>query len=53
MAKILKVTVNYPQDPKDLKELQDKAMNILARSIVRELPPVAVQELIKKLQEKQ
>lgn len=50
MAKILKVTVNYPQDPKDLEELQDKAMSILAKSIIRKLPPQAVNELIKKLQ---
>lgn len=50
MAKILKVTVNYPQDPKDIEELQDKAMSILAKSIVRKLPPKAVNELIQKLQ---
>lgn len=50
MAKIKKVTVNYPEDPDTLKEIQDKAMNILARSIIKELPPAAVKELIKRLQ---
>jgi len=50
LAKILKITVNYPEDQKDIEKLQDRAMNILARSIVKELPPYAVKELIKRLQ---
>ncbi|MCD3232714.1 hypothetical protein IRP63_07250 [Clostridium botulinum] len=37
MVKILKIIVNYPQYSKDMEKLQNKAMNIFARSIMCKL----------------
>ena len=51
MIKIKKIIVNYPEDPKDMEKLQDTAMAILAKSIIKELSPVEVKELIKRLQD--
>ncbi|KEH90585.1 hypothetical protein [Clostridium botulinum] len=51
MTKIKKIIVNYPEDPKDMEKLQDTAMAILAKSIIKELSPVEVKELIKRLQD--
>ncbi|GAA0735528.1 hypothetical protein [Clostridium oceanicum] len=53
MAKILGVKVEYPEgvDPKEgERELQEKAMEILADYLVEELPPKAIDEMIYRLE---
>ncbi|EQC1536709.1 hypothetical protein [Clostridium botulinum] len=52
MAKIKKIIVNYPEDPKVMKEIQDEAMKILARALVKKHPPEVIEEIIKKLEER-
>ncbi|HCL4438463.1 TPA: hypothetical protein N2D87_003680 [Clostridium botulinum] len=50
MAKIKKIIVNYPKDPKVMEEIQDKSMEILARSIVKKNPPEVIEKIIEKLE---
>lgn len=52
LAKIKKITVNYPDDPKVLEELQNRAMNMLAKVLVKKHPPEVIESIINKLQEK-
>lgn len=51
MAKIKKIIVNYPEQTKGMEEIQDKAMEILATSIVKKNPPEVVEKIIEKLKE--
>ncbi|EPY2285857.1 hypothetical protein ACXAT6_003109 [Clostridium sporogenes] len=53
MAKILGVKVEYPKgvDPKEgERELQQRAMEILANYLVEKLPPDAIEEIICRLE---
>ncbi|MCR1177768.1 hypothetical protein NE167_11820 [Clostridium botulinum] len=51
MVKIKKIIVNYPEDPKVMEELQDRAMGILARALVKKLPPEVIEKIIERLEE--
>ncbi|MFD3157354.1 hypothetical protein ACFIJ5_10905 [Haloimpatiens sp. FM7330] len=53
MAKILGVKILYPEgvDVEEAHlELQERAMNILAKSLVKRLPSEAIQEIINRLE---
>ncbi|WP_169990734.1 hypothetical protein [Clostridium botulinum] len=51
MVKIKKIIVNYPEDPKVMEELQDRTMGILARALVKKLPPEIIEKIIEELEE--